>query len=140
MTTHSNTITLSVSGSVQVEDDYMELLHTHKDPAMLWVSTPEDQFPNPHSDLEGFLSYCGENMEHLTASLWLVTREMVEKGEEIKPLATHKPFLLSKLNVTLFCRDAMLVDEQEVCNLDTVTSLYRACQPKLLENTSSNIG
>ena len=76
---------------------YLKALGAHEDPARLWDSTPQDPFPNPHTDFDGFLAYCGESMAGLTTSLWLVTREMVERGMEIKPLAIHKPFLFSKL-------------------------------------------
>ena len=63
------------------------------DPSDLWVSTPEDQFPDPTLDPEGFMVYCGESFPRLTAYLWLVTREMIEKGEELKPIAVHEPFI-----------------------------------------------
>ena len=36
-------------------------------------------------------------MADLTTSLWLVDREMVERRVDIKPLATHKPYLYSEL-------------------------------------------
>ena len=70
--------------------DYMM---SSRDLPDLWVSTPEDQFPDPTLDPEGFMVYCGESFPRLTAYLWLVTREMVEKGEELKPIAVHEPFI-----------------------------------------------
>jgi hypothetical protein len=65
----------------------------------LWVSTPEDQFPDPSLDPDGFMVYCGESHPRLTAYLWLVTREMIEKGEELKPIATHEPFICKLVKV-----------------------------------------
>ena len=61
------------------------------------ISTPDDQFPDPNLDADGFMIYCGESFPRLTTSLWLVTREMVEKGEELKPIAIHEPFISRKL-------------------------------------------
>ena len=78
--------------------EYMKKLRSHEDPPYLWKSTPEDTFPDPRVDLEGFMAYCGKGIDQVTAALWLVTREMVEAGVEIKPLATHKPFLFSMLS------------------------------------------
>ena len=63
----------------------------------LLPATPDDQFPDPTLDPEGFMVYCGESFPRLTTYLWLITREMVEKGEELKPIAKHEPFIFSKL-------------------------------------------
>ena len=68
-----------------------------RDLSNIWISTPEDQFPDPTLDPDGFMVYCGESLPRLTTYLWLVTREMVEKGEELKPIAKHEPFIFSKL-------------------------------------------
>ncbi len=75
--------------------DYAMFSHDPSDHD-LWVSTPEDQFPDPSVDPDGFMVYCGESLPRLTAYLWLVTREMIEKREKLKPIAMHKPFI-SKL-------------------------------------------
>ena len=83
------------------DDDFMSRAMSNHDPPDLWISTPDDQFPDPNLDAEGFMIYCGESFPRLTTSLWLVTREMVEKGEELKPIAIHEPFIFSKL-VKLF--------------------------------------
>ena len=66
------------------------------DPPDLWISTPDDQFPDPKLDVDGFMRYCGESYDRLMAYLWLVTREMIESGVEIKPIAMHEPFIFSK--------------------------------------------
>lgn len=79
------------------DNNFMHRAMTNYDPHDLWISTPDDQFPDPKVDFDGFLTYCGESFPRLTTYLWIVTREMVEKGEELKPLAMHEPFLFSKL-------------------------------------------
>ena len=78
------------------DDDFMSQAMSNHDPPDLWVSTPDDQFPDPNVDVDGFMAYCGETFNRLTSYLWLVTREMVEKGEELKPIAVHEPFIFSK--------------------------------------------
>ena len=71
------------------------------DPQDLWISTPDDQFPDPKLDVDGFIRYCGDSYGRLTAYLWLVTREMIESGVEIKPIAMHEPYIFSKLLISL---------------------------------------
>lgn len=79
------------------DDDFMSHSLSSFDPPDLWISTPDDQFPDPKLDVDSFMIYCGESFPRLTSYLWLVTREMIEKGEELKPLAIHEPFMFSKL-------------------------------------------
>ena len=86
-----------LSGVVDYDDGFMSRAMSSHDPPDLWLSTPDDQFPDPNLDLEGFMTYCGESFPRLTAYLWLVTREMVEKGEELKPIAMHEPFVHRRL-------------------------------------------
>ena len=81
------------AGGMDYDNDF--IFHMMS-PTNLWISTPEDQFPDPRLDPEGFMVYCGESFPRLTAYLWLVTREMVEKGEELKPIAVHEPFVFGK--------------------------------------------
>ena len=88
---------LSFPGGVDYDDDFMSRAMSSRDPPDLWISTPDDQFPDPNLDAEGFMVYCGESFPRLTTYLWLVTREMVEKGEELKPIAIHEPFISRKL-------------------------------------------
>ena len=86
----------SVTAGMDYDYDYMHRAMTNRDPPGLWISTPQDQFPDPKYDLDGFLNYCGESFGRLTAYVWLVTREMIEGGTEIKPIAIHEPFLFSE--------------------------------------------
>ena len=83
-------------GVVDYDDDYMHRGLTNHDPAGLWISTPQDQFPDPNFDLDGFMKYCGASFSSLTTYVWLVTREMIEGGAVIKPIAIHEPFLFSE--------------------------------------------
>ena len=76
--------------------DYVNRAIKNRDPPDLRISTPDDQFPDPKLDVDGFMRYCGESYSRLTAYLWLVTREMIESGVEIKPIGMHEPFILSK--------------------------------------------
>ena len=90
------------SGGVDYDtSDFLSRAGSSLDPQGLWISTPEDQFPDPKFDLDGFMIYCGESFGRLTAYLWLVTREMIESGAEIQPIATHEPFFFSKYKSTL---------------------------------------
>lgn len=82
-------------GSVDYSVDFMDRVMSNRDPPGLWESTPDDPFPDPEIDVDGFMVYCGESYGRLSAFLWLVTREMIERGVEIKPLAVHEPFLFS---------------------------------------------
>ena len=82
-------------GGVNYDMDFMKQMKMNHDPPNLWVSTPEDQFPDPKFDVDGFIVYCGETYGRLTAYLWLITREMIERGAEIQPIAVHEPFLFS---------------------------------------------
>ena len=76
-------------------DDMMQ--QPPPEPDDLWSSTPEDQFPDPDDDLEGFLHYCNHTMEELSASVYLLTREMIEEGE-VKPMVMERPFVFSEYN------------------------------------------
>ena len=101
----SRKISIYHLGGVDYDDDFMNRAMSNHDPPDLWISTPNDQFPDPKVDVEGFMVYCGESFHRLTAYLWLVTREMIEKGVELKPIAVHEPFLFSKPNLSnlIFC-------------------------------------
>ena len=89
-------------GSTDYDDDFMDRVMKNYDPPDLWISTPSDQFPDPKLDVDGFMRYCGESYNQLTAYLWLVTREMIESGVEIKPIAKHEPFIFSELCINVF--------------------------------------
>ncbi len=67
----------------------------------LWISTPEDSFPNPDDDLDSFLHYCDHTLEELSVHVYLLTREIIEEGE-VKPIMTEKPFVFSKSKLFLF--------------------------------------
>ena len=84
---------------VDYSSDFIQKSLQIYDPPGLWDSTPTDRFPDPATELDAFLHYCNHSREHLTSFLYLVTREMAEKGEEgdLKPLITHDPFVYSKL-------------------------------------------
>ena len=84
---------------VDYSSDFIQKSLQIYDPPGLWDSTPTDRFPDPATELDAFLHYCNHSREHLTSFLYLVTREMAEKGEErdLKPLITHGPFVYSKL-------------------------------------------
>ena len=97
------TTSLSFPGRVDYDGDFMSLAMSNPDPPDLWLSTPDDQFPDPKVDLDGFMVYCGESYPRLTSYLWLVTREMVEKGVELKPIAMHEPFFSSKFPYSQNC-------------------------------------
>ena len=45
------------------------------------------------------LQYCGMTKSGFTASVYMVTREMIESGSKIVPLASYEPFVYGKLNV-----------------------------------------
>ena len=70
-----------------------------EEPPNLWVSTPEDSFPNPDEDLVGFVEYCGHTLQEVS-----VTRKMVESGEELKPIAVELPFIFSESIFTVIIR------------------------------------
>ena len=62
---------------------------TRTDPPELWQSNgPGDKLPHPLTR-EALLGYCGE----VTGSLYLVNREMVESGMELKPVAHYTPHI-----------------------------------------------
>ena len=44
----------------------------------------------------GFVEYCGHSLQEVSVHVYLVTREMVESGEELKPIAVELPFVFSK--------------------------------------------
>ena len=69
--------------------------------ADIWLSTPEDPFPDPDTDVTSFVEYCGQSIDQLASYVWLFTKEMIERGEELKPLAKHEPFVSSKSIHTL---------------------------------------
>ena len=81
---------------VDYSQDFIKASLNVKDPPGLWVSTATDPFPDPTTDLDAFLRYCGYSREHLTGLLYLVTREMLDGTENIIPLATHDPFVYGK--------------------------------------------
>ena len=78
----------SVRGRRQLDD-------VTEDPPDLWESTPDDPVPDP-SNLTAVLHYCGWGRSDYTASLYMVTREMMESGMDVTPLASYKPFLYSE--------------------------------------------
>jgi len=69
--------------------------------ADLWVSTPNDPFPDPDKDYAGFLDYCSEVNDVSTVSLYFLTRDMIESGLEIKPLVIEMPIVVSKLGTLI---------------------------------------
>ena len=68
------------------------------DPPDLWVSTPDDPLPDP-KDLDAVMKYCGLSKSAFVTSLYMVTREMIESGMEILPLASYDPFVYGKCNI-----------------------------------------
>lgn len=68
---------------------------TQTDPPDLWVSTPDDPLPDIIT-LDSLLEYCGESRAGMTISLYMVTREMIESGLGVRPLATYEPHLYCK--------------------------------------------
>ena len=82
--------------------DYsFDLIHEsliHEDPPELWHSNgDDDDLPNPLT-LDAYLRYCGET----TISLYLVNREMVESGVELKPLAQYRPIIYCKSLIAVY--------------------------------------
>ena len=73
----------------------------HTDPPDLWISTDDDPVPDPR-DLDAMLEYCDMNKSELTASVYMVTREMVESGMEVLPLASYEPYIARKSCVFLY--------------------------------------
>ena len=65
------------------------------DPPDLWVSTDDDPVPDPR-DLDAFLKYCKHTRSELTTSVYMVTREMMESGMEVLPLASYEPYIARK--------------------------------------------
>ena len=85
------------------EDDFIQHAMDMQDPPELWTSTPEDPFPDPDTDAAGFLEYCGESVDRLTGYIWFVTKEMIERGVKLKPLAKHDPYILGKFTRAHSC-------------------------------------
>ena len=66
-------------------------------PEDLWVSMPGDTFPDPWNETEAFIEdYCGYPMDSITAHMYFVTPQLIEKGD-IRPLYSFKPYVYSKL-------------------------------------------
>ena len=65
------------------------------DPPDLWTPSPGDPAPDP-TNLTAVLEYCGWSKAFYTASLYMVTREMVDSGMDVTPLVSYEPFVLSK--------------------------------------------
>ena len=68
------------------------------DPPDLWVSTPDDPVPDP-KDIDAVLKYCGMTKASRTATVYMVTREMIESGMDVVPLASYEPFVFCKCTV-----------------------------------------
>ena len=94
--THTHTHTHTTHTVVDYTQDLFNNSLKVNDPAGLWVSTATDPFPDPTTDMDAFLRYCGYSREHLTALLYLVTREMLDGEETLRPLVTHDPFVYCK--------------------------------------------
>ena len=58
----------------------------------LWAGS---DFPNPESDLDGFLHYCNLTKEQLSAHLYFVVPHMIST-DEVKPLASFLPYIDGK--------------------------------------------
>lgn len=78
------------------------------DPPDLWVSTDDDPVPDP-KDLDAMLDYCGMTKSMFTASIYMVTREMIESGKEILPMASYEPFVYSKFIINQVWYHSMVI-------------------------------
>ena len=76
-------------------EDFMSQAMAYRDPPGLWEGAGTE-FPDPLSDWASFLAYCGWSERELTASLYLVTREMTANGSTLPPLSSHLPFIYCK--------------------------------------------
>ena len=76
-------------------DNFMTQAMAYRDPVDLWDGAGDD-FPDPHTNFSGFLSYCGSSEEALTASLYVLTRQQIATGHT-PPLASHKPQIYCEL-------------------------------------------
>ena len=82
-------------------DDFMVQAMAYRDPVGLWDGAGDD-FPDPHTNFSGFLSYCGSSEEALTASLYVLTRQQIATGHT-PPLASHKPLIYCELVCVCGC-------------------------------------
>ena len=90
----------SLSSDHMDYDSFMNNAMAFRDPAHLWDGS---DYPDPQLDMAGFLSYCGESMEDYTASLYVLNRELVERGKVV-PLASHGPILYSRSTLNSVCK------------------------------------
>ena len=67
----------------------------YRDPAGLWNGTGAE-FPDPHTNFSGFLSYCGWSEKELTASVYVLPHQQIATGFT-PPLISHGP--------TIYCED-----------------------------------
>ena len=84
------------SGSEEEFSDYSDFIAENRDPVGLWEGMGVE-FPDPHTNLSAFLSYCGWSERELTASLYVLPRRQILTGF-IPPLASHGPTAYSKDN------------------------------------------
>ena len=68
--------------------DFLQKAAATHDPAHLWDGAPEE-FPDPHSNVSGFLQYCGLSEEDFTAFFYLLTPQLMGAGPAT-PLASHE--------------------------------------------------
>ena len=80
--THSHT-------PVDYSEDLIQETLKNKDPPDLWAP---GSYPDPSSDLEGFLLDCGHSMDELSAYVYFLTRDVIESGE-VRPVEGYKPYV-----------------------------------------------
>ena len=80
----------------RVTEDY-DKISNFTDPLQLEGSMFNDTLPENLS-LASLLSYCGKSSADLTVSLFMVTREMVESGMSVLPLASLEPYYCGELS------------------------------------------
>lgn len=74
----------------------MDRVLSNADYPELWKSTPDDPLPDTIT-LDTLLDYCGKSKAEMTISLYMLTREMIESGMQVLPLATYEPYLYCEL-------------------------------------------
>ncbi len=67
-----------------------------RDPPETWDQSVEGPFPDPTSDLEAFLEYCGFHGDQLAFYLYILTRDVIEGDANAPPLVRHDPIVYSE--------------------------------------------
>lgn len=81
-------------------EDFMDNALAYRDPAGLWDGAGE-AFPDPHTNLSAFLSYCGWSERELSAYLYVLPRDQILTGFT-PPLVSHGPVIYCKSIILLF--------------------------------------